>query len=122
MKSKSFIVLLSVLGTLSLVSFILYGTLPSAVDENGYWHSFLLGVAIVLLFVVGILLAMFFLGKEKPIPIEKRIECPRCHTSYPADEDYCPGCGEKNPEYREKKPDYATIPEEEEKDRREEQR
>ena len=122
MKSKSFIVLLSVLGTLSLVSFILYGTLPSAGDENGYWHSFLLGVAIVLLFVVGILLAMFFLGKEKPIPIEKRIECPRCHTSYPADEDYCPGCGEKNPEYREKKPDCATIPEEEEKDRREEQR
>ena len=115
MKRKSFIVLLSVLGTLSLVSFILYGTLPSAVDENGYWHSFLLGVAIVLL-------AMFFLGKEKPIPIEKRIECPRCHTSYPADEDYCPGCGEKNPEYREKKTDCATIPEEEEKDRREEQR
>ncbi len=64
MKRKSFIVLLSVLGTLSLVSFILYGTLPSAVDENGYWHSFLLGVAIVLLFVVGILLAMFFLGKR----------------------------------------------------------
>lgn len=103
MKRKGFPVLLGVLVFLSVVLFILYGVLPAEADTNGYWHSFSLGLAITFLLVALFLLFYAMLLREKPLDVHKGVICPHCGTIYPKDDERCPKCGEKNPEYREKK-------------------
>ncbi len=102
MKGKVFPVLLAVLPSLSLTLFVLYGVLPESLDETGYWHSFSLGLAIAFLIVFLFLLFYSFLTRENLPEVHQGVRCPRCDTLYPKEEDRCPNCGEKNPEYREK--------------------
>lgn len=103
MKKRKFLILEIVLLVLSIVFFLLYGLFPRSIDERGVWHSIFLGLAIVLILVGLFFLFYSLLANEKDPEIHQGVICPKCHTIYPKDEDYCPNCGEKNPEYREGK-------------------
>lgn len=86
----------SVTGGLSLALLLAYAILKGlAID--GYWTTLSLGLGLALLVVALLLLALFLLKRQKPIPLEEGIACPRCGRNYPRAERCCPYCGEKNP-------------------------
>lgn len=83
-------------GSLSLF-FLLAFVILKALKIESYWTSLTLGLFLTFLLVALFLFVLTLLRRQKPIPLEDGIRCPRCGKTYSKEEESCPHCGEKNP-------------------------
>ena len=94
MKKKNFIILGSVLSSISLICFIVFGILKGLKSESS-WDNIALALAIICVLAFFFMLIMRIFTNSKLPEVKQGIICPRCHYLNEEGSDICKQCGTK---------------------------